>query len=88
MAIVIIVGVIGFGVLGCLFMGNMWFTEAGVLRELQLKNPSVVEVRLSKRHVYSSSKITVELKDGSLTNYVLDSNLLFNYELKPAEEKN
>jgi hypothetical protein len=71
------------GVYSTLMAGNFWFTEEGVLREIRLSEPAAKTVLTSKRAVWDDSKITVELEDGSRKVFALDTNMLFNYAVKP-----
>jgi prepilin-type N-terminal cleavage/methylation domain-containing protein len=80
--IVVIVGAIAFGVIGTGICGNMYYSEKGVLKVIQLEDPQAKKVLSSKRHVFARSEILVERNDGSRVIYLLDSNILLNYELK------
>jgi len=81
MAIVIVVAVIVFAV--CLFtMMNCWYTEAGVMQRLKANDTSVVELLNAQRNIFSKSVITVKMTDGSRRSYLLDTDILFNYNFK------
>lgn len=71
----------GFVGIGAGIMGNQWFTEQGVFREIKLINPEVTGVVGSTRNVYGQSIIKTQLKDGSRQDYLLGSNILFNYTI-------
>ncbi len=75
--IVVVGGVIGGGV-GAIAMGNEWYMEDGVLRQLKFEHPSVVSIR-TERHIFSYSVVYARNTDGSTTRYELDSDVLFNY---------
>jgi len=80
--LVIIVCGLGFGIIGAGMMGNHWFTEEGVLRDLQVDHPEVVKILRSKTHIYGYSEILAGNRDGSHSTYTLDTNILYNYELR------
>lgn len=80
--IAVIIGGIGFGVIGVGICGNMYYSKEGVLDAIRVEDPQVEKILSSKRHVFASSEILVEKKDGTRVSYLLDSNLLFNYELE------
>ena len=83
--VVIFILVVVLGVGGVL-KGNYWFTEGGVLRELQLDYPDVSEILKTNRNVLARSVITIENADGSRSEYLLDANILFDYGFELAEE--
>jgi len=62
--------------------GNMWFTDSGVLRELQIDHPEIQNLRKTERHPWDYSKIRVMNDDGTESCYYLDTNILFNYEFR------
>lgn len=82
-AIFVIVVVLFVGVYSSLLAGNFWFTEEGVLKEIRLSEAKAKTVLTSKRGVWKDSEITVELEDGRRQVFTLDTNILFNYEVKP-----
>ena len=61
--------------------GNFYFTELGVLKKLQHQYPDVVITEI-ERKIFGYSKI-VTANSGTFS---LDSSLLFNYRLFPAEK--
>lgn len=81
--IFLIVGVIGFGLIGAVCMGNEWFTTDGVLRQIRVSNPQATEVVTYNRSVFSKSTVTVKLSSGETKIYLLDSDVLFNYVVTP-----
>ena len=58
--------------------GNFWYTEQGVLRELQIENPGIARIMKVKTGVIDYTEITVQNNDGSTKTYYLDSDVLFN----------
>ena len=72
---------VGFGLIGS---GNYWYTEGGVLKELQIDHPNVTEIVKTERNVFADSVIMVK-EDGVLHNYCLNSNALFNYTLSDCK---
>lgn len=66
--------------------GNFWFSESSVLRELQVNHPEVTRVLKTERNVYSDSVITIENKDGSRSDYCLDSDILWNYSFSACQK--
>jgi len=79
--LIIVVAIVA-TLVGGVFTGNFWFTKDGVLRELKVDYPNVSHVLKSHRKVFSSSVITVENEDGSRTEFMLDADILFNYEFE------
>lgn len=63
---------------------NYWFTENGVLRELRAKHPNVTRILKVERNVFSYSRIVVE-ENGVRKEYLLDTNVLFNYEFREGK---
>ena len=78
-AIIVLVLVVG---IGGVIMGNEWFTRDGILGEIQLVDTNAVSVATSQRNIFRKSIITVKEKDGRLKKFSLDSDVLFNYDLK------
>ena len=62
--------------------GNFWFTENGVLRELQGENPKIVKLFKIDRNVFSLSEIQVKDVNNVSSIYKLDTCVLFNYDLR------
>lgn len=82
-AITIIFGLLIVGyifLLRTICMGNFWFTEDGVLREIKINHPVVTEVLKSTKNIFSKSVIVVK-EGGEIKNYCLDSDVFFNYEV-------
>ena len=82
LVVVIAIAGIGFGVIGTGICGNMYYSEEGVLDAIRVEDPQAEKILSSKRHVFASSEILVEKKGGTRVSYLLDSNLLFNYDLE------
>ena len=80
----IFVGVLGFGFIGGICMGNEWYSESDVLRELKADHPKVERIVHTERNIWSYSVITVE-EGGQRKTYLLDSNIFQNYRFHPAE---
>lgn len=68
--------------LGLIVCGNQWYTEEGVLRKIRMMEPNT-DTLTSERRVFAYSRITTRDKSGVIRDYELDSNVLFNYRLKP-----
>ena len=66
--------------------GNFWFTEAGVLREIQADHPDVQKIVRVDHNIWSDSRIEVETIAGDRVWYDLDTNVLFDYELSVDTE--
>ena len=64
--------------------GNQWATSRGVEDALRLTYGETGRVAIVQRNFFRRTKVVVE-RDGRLKKYELDSNLLFDYSLKPAE---
>ncbi len=77
-AIVAIVAIV-IGVWGTLAMGNMWYTEKGVLEELKLDHPNITEVLDTNRNAWGYSQIIVQ-EGEKINTYYLNSDFLWNYE--------
>jgi len=81
--VIIVIGVWVVGISG-IIMGNFWFTEAGVLKKIQLQHSDVTRIVDVERSVWSYSAITVQ--DGEERKILyLDSDILFNYDVGEAE---
>ena len=75
---------LGYGVIySAILAGNFWFTEDGVLRKIQIQDETAVSVIDSNRNVFWDSGVTVIDKDGDKTDWKVDANILFDYEVKP-----
>jgi prepilin-type N-terminal cleavage/methylation domain-containing protein len=81
--IAFIVGVIGFGFIGVVCMGNQYFTPDGVLKKVQLTNTDAVALVDTERNIFRKSVITVKMRSGLTARYRVDSNVLFNYAVTP-----
>lgn len=60
---------------------------AGVIEQLRnqvedIKDP-IEKILTTKRKVFSKSVITVKLASGAKKEYLLDSNVLFDYSMEP-----
>ncbi len=64
--------------------GNFWYTETGVLKELQIDHPNITAVLKTTRYVFHKSVITVK-EDGKKRNYYLDTSILWNYEFSECQ---
>lgn len=80
--IFVLFGAIGLGVIGVGLCGNMYYSKEEVLEAIRIKDPEAEKILSSKRHVFASSQILVQNTDGTHVSYLLDSNLLFNYDIK------
>ena len=81
-AMITIIGLILVIGIGGMIMGNEWFTRDGVLGEIQLVDTNAVSVATCQRNIFRKSIITVKEKDGQLKKFSLNSDVLFNYDLK------
>ena len=81
--VIAMVAIIGFYlvVARTICLGNQWFTSDGVLSKIQITETNAVSVATYQRNVFKKSVITVKMKDGSYKNFLLDSDILFNYAL-------
>ncbi len=64
-----------------LLAGNHWFSSASVLQHIQWTEPSAKQVAYH-RSVFKKSIIYVRMEDGTQKKYLLDTDILFNYELR------
>lgn len=64
---------------------NRFFTEDGVLRELQVAHPTIEKIIKTESNFFNYSKIYVEFIDGSQAVYELDSNIFFSYKFYPVK---
>jgi hypothetical protein len=78
--VVFVIGILFVGVVmvGVGICGNQWYTEGGVLRELQIQHPNATKVMASERNVFAGSRVTVE-QEGKPVVYCFGSNIMFNY---------
>jgi prepilin-type N-terminal cleavage/methylation domain-containing protein len=81
MIILIVIGGMGIGIIRGILLGNEWYTESGVLKEIQVTHPEAQKILTSHRCAYHHSKFIVENKDGSRREYYLKSNIFFNYDI-------
>ncbi|MFC1598824.1 prepilin-type N-terminal cleavage/methylation domain-containing protein [Patescibacteria group bacterium] len=90
MIVVAIIGivVVGFGFIGTGVMGNYWYTETGVVQQLQEEHPDAGITTMYKsgthRNIWGSSDIVVNTSEGRMT-CELDTNVLFDYELRDCK---
>jgi len=87
--VVIILSIVGFiwGVVAnAILAGNFWYTEEGVLRDIQIDHPGIMEVIRSERNVYDDSVITVKNDAGSRFTFTLDSDIFFNYVITESKK--
>lgn len=61
---------------------NIFFTEVGVLKEIQKTDPNVIEILGVDRDYLEPSTILVKDDTGLQYIYMLDSNIMFKYRLK------
>lgn len=69
-----------------LIMGNFWFIEEDILRKAQLNNPAATSVLDSTRNVYDDSVVLIDV-GGRRVAYCVDSNIIFNYDIKECPRK-
>jgi len=79
LAIVTKIIIILTGIMMIVSMGNFWFTEEGVLRELRADHSEIKELVETHRNVFSYSVITVKNDDNSISIYRLNTDIFFNY---------
>jgi hypothetical protein len=84
MMVAILVGTIGFGFVVGICMGNEWYSEDGVLRELRFIHPKVTRIVHTERHIWAYSVIVVD-EGGIPKTYLLDSNIEENYRFHEAK---
>jgi len=68
-------------------MGNFYVTESGVLKEIQILDPEVTEVMTYHASVQKPSIFRVKKRDGAIAQFAVESNILFNYRIKPVDDK-
>lgn len=73
--------VIWIGVISAAICGNQWFTDDGVLKKIQLNHPKATQVVDTERNVFRESIISIQ-EEGQRIRYCLDSDILFNYNVK------
>ena len=78
---IFIIIIFGFGFIGVGIMGNYWYTQDNVLKEIRVDHPEIVEIIKDKRKIWSYSEIIVENKKGERQIFLLDTNCMFNYSL-------
>ncbi len=84
--ILIIEMLVGWFIVKVLIMGNFWFVEAGVLRKIKLSNLEATSILDSTRNVYEDSVVLVTVNNKKVW-YCVDSDILFNYEIKECPVK-
>lgn len=85
--IIMIIGLVfGAGVYGTIIKGNFWYTEAGVLRELQLNHPRVEKILKSTRNNWDYSEFLVHKEDDTRATYYLDTDVFWNYEFHNSQD--
>ena len=67
-------------------MGNQWFFQEDVLDSIRLEHPNAHDIVRTDRRIIRPSVLTVKNRDGSFSIFLLDANLLFNYDFKLVEE--
>ncbi len=84
MIVVAIIGilVVGVGLIGVGVKGNFWWTQSGVVTQLQEEQQGVEKMIVSKseRNIWRDSRITV-VRNGQPVTYCLDSDIFFDYDL-------
>jgi len=82
---IVVIG-IGFLTLRC----NFYYTEQGVLTQLQEEHEQSGFVKIFKsgteRNVYAYSVISVQDNEGNKYEFCLDTSVFFDYKLKKCEE--
>ncbi len=63
---------------GLITSANCWYTEGGVLKELQIEYPNAKTIVKTTRNIVADS-IIVTSESDAFGRYCLDSNILFNY---------
>ena len=92
MIVVVIIGivVVGIGIIGTGVMGNYWFTENGVVEQLQEENPEVGVTTMynsgTNRNVWRSSVIVVNTSEGRMT-CKLDTDVFFDYSFSECQQE-
>ena len=84
-AVVVFIGIIWF-LVKTVIMGNFYYQEADVLRKIRLTTPTAVNILDATRNVYDDSVLLVAVGDKKL-QYCIDSNILFNYDIKECTVK-
>lgn len=87
LVVLAIIAILSFIVIGLpvFLRGNFWFSEIGVLREIQVENPEIVKISKVNRNVFSLSEIYVKDVNDVSSVYRLDTCVFFNYDLRPSK---
>lgn len=76
--------------IGVGIMGNFWYTEEGVIKKIRLQYPEITQIIDTERNIFTYSVITVKEGEAAKKYYVkkyyLDTDILFNYELRKADK--
>lgn len=81
--VIAIIGILALCFTGAerIFRGNCWYSENGVLKELQIiHNPNIVKIT-TRRNIFNRSVVIAIDKENNVIRYSLDSNIFFNYDL-------
>ena len=84
MAIVAVIAIF-IAFMSAFIMGNCWFTEGKVTRQIKAQNPTVSEVVEVQRNFFRKSVFTVTLNGGKTAQYHVDADILFNVDVTPAQ---
>jgi len=84
---IISIVVVGIGMIGMGIKGNYWWTQTGVVSQLQEEHPGVEKMIVSKseRNIFRESRITV-IQNGQPITYCLDSDIFFDYQFKECKK--
>jgi len=78
-------GLVYAGFFGTVVKGNFYYTESGVLNQLQQENPEAGITGIyqadTDRNVWADSVIVV-IANGNNIKYCLDSDLFFDYQFR------
>jgi prepilin-type N-terminal cleavage/methylation domain-containing protein len=84
---IISIVVVGIGMIGMGIKGNYWWTQTGVVSQLQEEYPDVEKMIVSKseRNIFRESRITV-IQNGQPVTYCLDSDIFFDYQFTDCKQ--
>ena len=70
-----------------LLMGNMWYKDNSVLEAIRLQDEGAVSIEHTRRNVWAYSEIHYKRGDGTNKKALLDTNILYNYDIVMISEK-
>lgn len=65
---------------------NVWYTESGALKAIQLTHQYYGPVLHTERHFFDLSRIIVRSAADEMETLCLDTDLFFNYQVKACKK--